>query len=99
MHNTCFEWDDRKNRENQKKHSITFEFAKQAFWDPFRVILEDEEHSSKEKRWFCLAKVENAVLTVRFTYRNKIIRVFGAGYWRKGKLRYEEEIKKNKIFK
>lgn len=99
MHNFCFEWDDKKNRENQKKHGITFEFAKQAFLDPFRIILEDDGHSSNEKRWFCLAKVENDILTVRFTYRNNIIRIFGAGFWRKGKSRYEEEIKKDKIFK
>lgn len=32
-------------------------------------------------------------MTVRFTYRERRIRIFGAGYWRKGKRIYE----KNKI--
>ena len=29
--------------------------------------------------------VEGGVMTVRFTYRDGSIRIFGAGYWRKGK--------------
>ena len=31
------------------------------------------------------------VLTVRFTYRESVIRLFGAGYWRKGKRVYDRE--------
>jgi hypothetical protein len=27
---------------------------------------------------------------VRFTYRGSVIRIFGAGYWRKGKQIYEQ---------
>jgi hypothetical protein len=30
-------------------------------------------------------------MTVRFTYRSEVIRIFGAGYWRKGKQIYEHE--------
>lgn len=28
---------------------------------------------------------------MRFTYRNEVIRIIGAGYWRKGKRIYEQE--------
>ncbi|MCA9999298.1 MAG: BrnT family toxin [Anaerolineales bacterium] len=56
-----------------------------------RLIIEDTAHSFNEQRYFCLGKVDDEVLTVRFTYRNGIIRIIGAGYWRKGKKRYEEE--------
>src|SRR6266568_3307133 len=31
------------------------------------------------------------ILTVRFTYREDVIRIHGAGYWRKGKRIYERE--------
>ncbi len=31
------------------------------------------------------------IMTVRFTYRGRKIRIFGAAFWRKGKKRYEEE--------
>ncbi|MBX7149957.1 BrnT family toxin [bacterium] len=91
-----FEWDEVKNRENQSKHGADFEEAEKAFTDPQRVIVEDLDHSFKEERWFCLGNVEGNILTVRFTYRGKIIRIIGAGYWRKGKKRYEKE---NKIHK
>jgi hypothetical protein len=30
-------------------------------------------------------------MTVRFTYREARIRIFGAGYWRKGKRIYEQQ--------
>jgi hypothetical protein len=32
----------------------------------------------------CIGKTGAGILTVRFTYRDQI-RIFGAGYWRKGK--------------
>jgi uncharacterized DUF497 family protein len=62
-----------------------------AFADPQRVILSDEEHSADESRYYCVGRVGGGILTVRFTYRNNVIRIFGAGYWRKGKKLYEEQ--------
>lgn len=87
---THFEWDERKNRENQEKHDVPFELAQHAFADPQRVIAQDLGHSQAEKRYYCFGKVEEGILTVRFTYRNQVIRIFGAGYWRKGKEIYEK---------
>ena len=87
-----FEWDESKNRENQAKHGISFEEAQHAFADPRRVIAEDLGHSSEtEKRYYCFGQVGEGILTVRFTYRDRVIRIFGAGYWRQGKRTYEEE--------
>lgn len=85
-----FEWDDTKNLENQQKHNVAFEEAQLAFLDPNRVIIEDLDHSEAEQRYFCLGKVGEGILTVRFTYRSGRIRIYGAGYWRKGKKRYEQ---------
>jgi uncharacterized DUF497 family protein len=65
--------------------------AQYAFADPKRVIAEDTGHSVKEPRYFCFGRVGEGILTVRFTYRAGIIRIFGAGYWRKGKTLYEQE--------
>ncbi len=92
---TDFEWDPTKDSENQRKHSVSFSFAQLAFADPKRIILEDLSHSETERRFYCLGKVAEGVLTVRFTYRREKIRIIGAGYWRKGKKIYEEE---NKIY-
>lgn len=86
-----FEWDERKDRENIDKHGISFYLAQFAFADPRRVIAEDIEHSLDEDRFYCFGEVGGRIMTVRFTYRGGKIRIFGAGYWRKGKTIYEKE--------
>ena len=91
---TSFEWDDKKNLENVKKHEVDFQTAQYVFIDSKRVIAKDLIHSKTEKRYYCFGKVKGGVLTVRFTYRNNRIRIIGAGFWRKGKDIYE---KQNKI--
>ena len=88
---STFEWDQRKDAKNQSKHGIPFALAQYAFADPNRVIAEDVAHGEKEKRYFCFGRVGEGILTVRFTYRAGLIRIFGAGYWRKGKAIYERE--------
>lgn len=89
----AFEWDDRKNKENIHKHGVSFYLAQYAFADPKRVIAEDLSHSTAEKRYYCFGKVKDGIITVRFTYRENKTRIFGAGYWRKGKTIYEKENK------
>jgi uncharacterized DUF497 family protein len=63
-----------------------------AFFDPRRVIGENLDHSGDEPRYFCFGRVGGGgIMTVRFTYRAGRIRIFGAGYWRKGKRIYEQQ--------
>jgi uncharacterized DUF497 family protein len=69
--------------------------AQLAFLDSNRLILEDLEHGDDEKRYYCLGRVSEGIMTVRFTFRNNKLRIIGAGYWRKGKRIYEKE---NKIY-
>jgi len=89
---TEFEWDSEKDLGNQEKHGVSFIAAQYAFADPNRVILEDVAHSTEsEKRYCCLGKVGDGILTVRFTYRAQRIRIFRADYWRKGRRLYEEK--------
>ena len=85
-----FEWDQKKNASNVEKHGVDFYDAQQAFLDRKRVIAEDIDHSHDEKRYFCFGKISGRVMTVRFTWRNNIIRIIGAGYWRKGKELYDK---------
>ena len=92
MPNPTFEWDVNKDIANQDKHGVSFAKSTQAFEDPLRLIISDKKHSTHgERRFFCIGKVGRRVLTVRFTYRDGAIRIFGAGYWREGKERYEAE--------
>ena len=79
-----FDWDPKKDQQNQEKHGV-------AFADERRVIAEGRTHSSGELRHYCFGSVDGGVLTVRFTCRDDVIRIFGAGYWRKGKRIYERE--------
>jgi len=84
-----FEWDAEKDEENQAKHNVSFSLAQHAFLDPKRIIVEDINHSREENRFYCVGRVGDGIMTVRFTYRGNIIRIFGAGYWRKGRKIYE----------
>jgi uncharacterized DUF497 family protein len=86
-----FEWDESKNQENIKKHHVSFEVAQGAFFDKNRIIIKDKKHSKNEERFFCIGKDENGIVTVRFTMRNENIRIFGAGYWREGRSKYEQK--------
>jgi len=94
MKRSTYEWDEEKNLTNLQKHGVSFEQAQYAFDDPYRIIVNDLEHGEEtENRFFCFGKVCGGILTVRFTYRLKRIRIYGAGYWRKGRKIYEQENK------
>jgi uncharacterized DUF497 family protein len=90
MDKVLFEWDHGKNEANIIKHGVSFFEAQRAFLDPKRIIAEDVEHSRAETRYYCFGRIDEAIMTVRFTYRNQKIRIFGAGFWRKGRKIYEE---------
>jgi uncharacterized DUF497 family protein len=91
MARTRFDWDSDKDAANQQKHGVSFIRAQYAFADPRRVIAKDPAHSQVEERFYCFGEVDGGILTVRFTYRASVIRIIGAGYWRKGKAIYERE--------
>jgi uncharacterized DUF497 family protein len=84
-----FEWDATKDAANQHTHRVSFAEARRAFADPGRVIYPDLDHSATEWRYFCLGMVDGKIMTVRFTWREGRIRIFGAGFWRKGKKLYD----------
>jgi uncharacterized protein len=84
-----FKWDALKDAENQAKQDVPFALAQYAFADSKRVIADGPAHSGREPRYF--GRVGEGLLTVRFTYRSGVIRIFGAGYWRKGKSIHERQ--------
>ncbi len=92
MRDPNFEWDEAKNLENQQKHGVSFYEVQHAFLDSKRIIAKNITHSQEEIRYYCFGFDEenSGILTVRFTYRSGRIRIFGAGYWRKGKKIYEQ---------
>lgn len=86
-----FIWDKAKETVNISKHGVDFTTASFAFMDPERKLYTDALHSKHEERFFCLGKVDNRVLTVRFVFRDEKIRIIGAAHWRKGARQYEKE--------
>ena len=56
-----FEWDDTKNRSNQRKHRVSFEFAARVFEDPNCLFRADRVDATGEQRWHAigLAKEED----------------------------------------
>ncbi len=50
MTQTQFEWDERKNLSNRRKHGVSFEEAAQVFRDPSHVSVQDRMEDG-EARW------------------------------------------------
>jgi uncharacterized protein len=49
-----FEWDDRKNAGNKRKHGISFEEAQTVFTDDRALLIPDPDPSSSEERFVLL---------------------------------------------
>ncbi|MBM9575542.1 BrnT family toxin [Leptospira sp. 201903070] len=59
-----FEWDEKKNASNLKKHQISFKQASKVFLDKDAIYISDENHSENEERWLVLGKIENFTIIV-----------------------------------
>ena len=49
-----FEWDDRKEKANIKKHGVSFEEARTVFYDENGIQFFDPDHSGHEDRFVLL---------------------------------------------
>ncbi|MBD2596677.1 BrnT family toxin [Nostoc spongiaeforme FACHB-130] len=56
MNQLLFEWDNEKNKINQKKHGVSFEEAKSVFYDDNAIEFWDEDHSEAEDRFLLLGR-------------------------------------------
>ncbi|MCD7709194.1 MAG: BrnT family toxin [Clostridiales bacterium] len=76
-----FEWDENKNRINQRKHGISFDEAISVFYDENALVIDDPDHSDTEDRFIILGLSENAnLLVVCHCYRcsETVIRLISA---------------------
>ena len=70
MNGLTFSWDDRKERENRRKHGVSFEEAATAFADERARLRRDPEHSRAEDRFILLGfSVKLRLLVVVHAYR------------------------------
>ena len=70
MNELTFSWDDRKARENLRKHSVSFEEATTAFADERARVKHDPDHSQDEDRFILLGfSAKLRLLVVVHAYR------------------------------
>ncbi len=75
------EWDETKNRENVRKHRISFEEAATVFSDERALLLADPDHSGEEDRFILLGlSITLRLLVVCHCYRanDETIRIISA---------------------
>ena len=79
------EWDDRKNRLNQKKYGVGFSLAARVFADECRLLERDRiDEETGEQRWRAIGRVGGiAIYVVVHVYRGEkdeeeIIRIVSA---------------------
>jgi len=76
-----FDWDERKNRSNKKKHGVSFEEARSVFLDENARLIDDPDHSQDEARFILMGVSEILrVLVVCHCYRQDgdVIRIISA---------------------
>ncbi|MFC1763077.1 BrnT family toxin [Planctomycetota bacterium] len=70
MNGMTFSWDDRKERENQRKHGISFDEATTVFADEKARLKHDPDHSKGEDRFILLGfSAKLRILVVIHAYR------------------------------
>jgi uncharacterized DUF497 family protein len=77
---TRFEWDDDKAAANIVNHEgVTFFEAATVFGDPLAIIVDDDEHSTQERRCLTVGLSSHGrVLIVSYTERGDAIRIISA---------------------
>jgi uncharacterized protein len=76
-----FEWDEKKNIANQKKHGVSFEEAKSVFYDEQAMEFSDPAHPDDETRFLMVGHSHRfRLLVVCHCYREveSVIRIISA---------------------
>jgi hypothetical protein len=76
-----FAWDENKNRENTRKHGISFEEAQTVFFDENAIRYFDPDHSEDEDRFIMLGisfKLRVLVVCHCYRVRDTTIRIVSA---------------------
>lgn len=71
MEDIRFEWDEPKNRENKRKHGVSFEEAQTVFFDEHAIRYYDPDHSEEEDRFIMLGlSIKPRALVVCHCFRS-----------------------------
>jgi len=95
MNNLSFEWDGRKEKANFKKHGVSFEEARTAFYDENAIQFFDPDHSDNEERFILLGmsfRLRAVIVCHCFRENETMVRIISARkangdeereYWRR----------------
>jgi len=81
MNQTRFAWDQRKNKENRRKHGVSFEEAQTVFLDENAIRFFDPDHSEEEDRFLMLGiSFQLRILVVCHCFRSEdaVLRIISA---------------------
>ena len=81
MSDLTFEWDERKNAANRRKHSVSFEEAQTVFYDDRAVLREDPDDEQEEDRFLLLglsAGLKTLVVCHCYREADDVIRIISA---------------------
>lgn len=76
-----FEWDPKKEKTNTRKHGVSFQDARAAFYDETAMVFHDPDHSKDEDRFILLGmSVRAGVLVVCHCVRDSdlVVRIISA---------------------
>jgi len=89
-----FEWDEKKNEINKKKHGLSFEEAKEVFGDEDAILFDAPDHPLEEDRFLIIGAIKSTkICIVSHCYRDNdnVIRLISARNATKNeKIIYEE---------
>jgi uncharacterized protein len=78
MNDGEFQWDGRKAAENDAKHGVSFEAARDVFKDPFAIEQSDDRDDYGEERFTIIGMARGRLLFVAYTMRGETIRIISA---------------------
>jgi uncharacterized DUF497 family protein len=79
MHGIAFEWDQRKDSANRRKHGVGFAEASTVFDDPLSITVPDPDHGRDEDRFVIVGMSgKRRLLIVVHTIRGERIRLISA---------------------
>jgi len=75
-----FEWDQRKNAANRRKHGVSFEEAQTVFYDDRAILAEDPDEEDEDRFILLGLSAGLRVLVVCHCYRedDEVIRIISA---------------------
>lgn len=69
-----FEWDERKNHTNIRKHEFDFHEAEKVFQGPF-LIFTDKKRNYGEDRFITLGFIEDILVALSYALRDETVRI------------------------